>query len=380
MAALFEFDIYDRAGKWWPLGNLTELECTVRANAISDLLLTLPPTHLRADLLAEPGTRIRSKFRGEYLISGPVREREGGMTNDLVFEVQSDWRLLHNFLGYVNPGERVTSGTLARQGEDSAYYTIGRKPAETVLKDVVRKNILERRGYTKLTVAPDKGRGAVMEASFRMHPLYDRLFPAVQDAGLVVTVEQKDDQGLVLDCYEPQDYPNELTSASRVIQNWKFNGSAPEATSGVLGAQGQGEAREFLAFRDSARETLWGDVVEVFKDARDTSDGATHAQRIASALLETSAKSSLTVELAESGNFKILGPKGLKPGQRVTARVGRGKGITVTDIVSEVNLKLTRAEGLKLTATIGPKDDPDALLLQAITALAKGLNDLKAGT
>ncbi len=377
MVSPFRLDIYDRNMKWQaPLGDLRKLEGTIRADVISDLTLTVAQDHKRAGLLAEPGARLRVKFRGEPLISGPVRQRAGGLRSDLVFNVQSDGRILHNFLGYVNPAERVANGPLVRQGEESAYYTIGRKPAETVLKDAVRKNIVERRGFP-LTIAPDQGRGKVMEATFRMHPLYDRLFPAVQDAGLVVTVVQGDN-GLVLDCYEPKSYPNVLTEQSRVIQKWSFSGGAPEATSGVLGAQGQGEAREFLAFQDAARERTWGDVIEVFKDARDTSDGATHAQRIASALLETAPKSSLTVELAESGNFKILGPKGLKPGQLVTARVGNG--IEVTDLVTEINFSYDAENGLKLTATIGPKDDPLDTLMQAITSLARGVNDLKAGT
>ena len=374
---LFRTDIYDNEFKWQaPLGGVKKLEGTIRANAISDMQITVAKNHKRAGLLAEPGARIRTKFRGEHLISGPIRQRAGGMNADLVFDVQSDWRILHNFLGYVNPAERVTNGPLVRQGEDTAYYTIGRKPAETVLKDAVRKNVVERRGYG-LTVAADRARGKVMEATFRMHPLYDRLFPAVQDAGLVVTVEQNDAGALVLDCYEPQPYPNVLTEGSRVIQKWDFNGTAPEATSGALGAQGQGELREFLAFRDSAREALWGDVIEVFKDARDTSDGATHKQRTDSALLETAARASLTVELAESGNFKIFGPKGLNPGQMATARVGAG--IEVTDLVSEINFSLDVENGLKINATIGPKDDPMDTLLQAITTLARGYNDLKAG-
>lgn len=376
MPSPFRIDIYDGKFKWLaPLGDFRKLEGTIRANAISDLQLTVAQNHPRADLLANPGTRLRVTFRGQQLMSGPVRQRGGGMRADLVFAVQSDWRVLHNFLGFPNPAERVTSGPLVRQGEEAAYYTVGRKPAETVLKDAARKNIVERRGYP-LTIAPDRGRGKVMEATFRMHPLHDRLFPAVADAGLVVTVVQGDN-GLVLDCYEPQPYPNVLTEGSRVIQKWSFTGNAPEATSGVLGAQGQGEAREFLAFRDPAREALWGDVIEVFKDARDTSDGNTHAQRIASALLETAPKSSLTIELAESGNFRIFGPKGLKPGQRVTARVGNG--IEVTDVVTEVNFSWDAENGLKLNATIGPKDDPLDTLMQAITALARGVNDLKAG-
>lgn len=377
MANLFRLDVFNGAHKWQaPIGNFKKIEGTIRSNAISDLLLTVASNHKRAGLLGQEGSRLRAKFRGEPLISGPLRQVAGGLGEDLVYSCQSDWRMLHNFLGYVNPAERVANGLLVRQGEESAYYTIGRKPAETVLKDVVRKNIVERRAQN-LTVKPDLRRGAVMEATFRMHPLYDRLFPAIQDAGLVVTVEQGDG-GLVLDCYEPEPYPNVLTEGSRVIQKWNFNRTAPEATSGVLGGQGVGELREYLAFEDPAREAQWGDVIEVFKDARDTSDAETHAQRIVSVLLETAPKSSLTVELAESGNFKIFGPKGLKPGQMVTARVGNG--IEVTDLVTEINFSWDAENGLKLSATIGPKDDPLETLMQAITSLARGFNDLKAGT
>ena len=377
MPAPFSFDLFGPEFNWMaPLGAIKSVEGTVRANAISDLVLTVPRTHIRAEALAKPGARLRTTFRDAQLMSGPLRQRAGGMKSDLVFDCQSDWRILHNFLGYVNPAERILNGLLTRQGDEGREYSIGRKPAETVLKDAVRKNVVERRGYP-LTIAPDQGRGKVMEASFRMQPLYDRLFPAVQDAGLVVTVEQ-DAGGLVLDCYEPQPYPNELTEQSRVIQKWSFNGSAPEATSGVLGAQGQGEQREFLAFQDPVREAQWGDVIEVFKDARDTSDRETHAQRIASALLETAPKSSLTIELAETGNFRIFGPKGLKPGQLVTARVGDGQQIT--DVVTEINFSWDMDNGLKLTATIGPKDDPNETLVKVISALARGLNDLRVGT
>ena len=215
MANLFRLDVFDGAMKWQaPVGNFKKIEGTIRANAISDLQLTVPSNHKRAGLLGKEGARIRAKFRGDPLISGPLRQVAGGLGEDLVYSCQSDWRILHNFLGYVNPAERVANGLLVRQGEESAYYTIGRKPAETVLKDVVRKNIVERRAQ-RLTVKPDLGRGAIMEATFRMHPLYDRLFPAVQDAGLVVTVEQGD-SGLVLDCYKPEPYPNVLTEGSQI--------------------------------------------------------------------------------------------------------------------------------------------------------------------
>ncbi|UYB35509.1 siphovirus ReqiPepy6 Gp37-like family protein [Arthrobacter koreensis] len=372
---MFRIDIYDRAFRWKaPLGDFKKVEATLRWNAVSELTLTLAASHHRAALLAEPGARIRVKFR-DVVFSGPVRQRKGagpGATGEVVFTAQSDFRVLRNFLGWPNPG-----GTLAQQGDEGAYYSIGRRPAETVLKDAVRRNIVQRAGYSKLTVAPDQGRGAVTAVTFRMHPLADRLFPAVSDAGLGVTVAQEG-AGLVLDCHVPAPYPNVLTEQSRVIQKWEFSGVAPEATRGVIGAQGQGELREFIGFSDAARESAWGDVVEVFRDARDTSDSTTHAQRGQAALEESAARGSLTVELAESGNFQMLTKKGLNLGQVVTARVG--PGIEVTEVLHEVDLSFTPADGLKLSATIGPKDDPLDNLMQAITALSRGVLDLKAGT
>lgn len=372
---MFRIDIYDKDFKWKaPLGDFKKLDATLRWNAISELTLTLAASHHRAGLLAEPGARIRVKFR-DIVFSGPVRQRKGagpGVTGDIVFTAQSDFRILHNFLGYPNP-----AGTLAQQGDEGAYYTIGRRPAETILKDAVRRNVVQRAGYSKLTVAPDQARGATTAVTFRMHPLADRLFPAMSDAGLGVTVVQED-AGLVLDCHASAPYPNVLTEQSRVIQKWEFSGAAPEATRGVIGAQGQGEAREFIGFSDAARETAWGDVVEVFRDARDTSDSTTHAQRGQAALDESAARGSLTVELAESGNFRMFTKKGLNLGQAVTARVGTG--IEVTDIVHEANLSFSPESGLKLSATVGPKDDPLDNLMQAITALSRGVHDLKAGT
>lgn len=373
----FRIEIYnDKFVRQAFVGAFMDVQGKLRDNAISDLTLTVSNQHIRGDLLGAPGTRIKAYFRDEYLISGPLRQRAGGQTSSLVFDCQSDWRVMHNFLGYVNPTERVASGQrLTRQGEEGREYTIGRRPAETVLKDVVQKNVVERAAQ-RLTVAPDLKRGKVMEASFRMHPLYDRLFPAVQDAGLVVTVQQGEG-GLVLDCYEPKPYPNVLTEGSRAIRNWEFNGGAPEATRGVLGGQGVGELREFLYFQDAAREAEWGDAIEVFMDARDTSDTTTHTQRIASALADTAAKSSLTIDLAETENFHILGEGGLKPGQLVTAQVGRH--LPITDRVTEIDFSWNAADGLKLSATIGPKDDPDELVLQAINSLFRSILDLKAG-
>nr|WP_256127732.1 siphovirus ReqiPepy6 Gp37-like family protein [Arthrobacter sp. SDTb3-6] len=353
---------------------MKSIEGTVRHNEISEATLKVPANHHRADLLGAQGARLGIKFRGETLMTGPIRQPSGAgpaVAGDLVYGVQSDFRLLHNVLGWPSPSKPLT-----QQGDDGAYYTIGKWPAETIVKDVVARNIADRLGFP-LTIAPDQGRGAVMEASFRMHPLYDRLFPAVDTAGIGVTVAMAAG-GLVLDVYVPRVYPNVLTEQSRVIQKWSFSGTGPEATRVVIGGQGQGNLRTFDAVTDAVRETAWGDLIEVFRDARDTADGTTYQMRGQETLDEAAPRGTLTVELAETERFRYGGPKGVHVGDLVTARVGAG--ITVTDVLREMSFSFDRDNGLKLSSTIGPKDDALDQLMQAITALARGVHDLKAGT
>ncbi|SEE26887.1 virus ReqiPepy6 Gp37-like protein [Arthrobacter alpinus] len=374
-AAPFRIDIYDKNCQWKaPLGDLKSIKGTVRHNAISEATLTVAANHKRTDLLGAPGARLGIKLRGEPLMTGPIRAPVGagpGVAGDLVYSVQSDFRILHNVAGWPAPAKLIT-----QQGDEGAYYSIGRQPAETVLKDVVAKNAITRLGFP-LTIAPDLGRGADIEASFRMHPLYDRLFPAVDTAGIGVSVIMAGG-GLVLDVYVPKVYPNVLTEQSRVIQKWSFSGTAPDATRVVIGGQGQGDLRVFETLADIAREDEWGDIIEVFRDARDTSDGTTYLMRAQETLDETAARGTLTVELAETERFRYGGVKGIRVGDLATASVGNN--ITVTDVLREMEFSWDRPGGLKLSSTIGPKDDPMDQLMQAITTLARGVHDLKAGT
>lgn len=371
---MFQFAIFGKDYQWRaPLGNVTGLKATIRHNAISEATLTIPANHERAGLLIEPGARLRIRYRGEHLISGPVRLIGGsgpGVSGVLVFSVQSDFRILSNFLGWPAP-----SLPIGQQGDEGAYWQI-RGEAETVVKEAVALNITQRSQYP-LTIAPNQFRGNWVDVSIRMHPLFDRLFPAVDAAGIGVSVEMIPG-GLLLDCYVPRVRVTKLTEQSRVIRKWEFSRAAPEATRGVIGAQGEGELREFIAFQSAAREAEWGDVIEVFKDSRDTSDSATHATRAQEALDETAPFATLTVDLAESNSFRIFGPKGVKPGDVVTAVVG--PGIEVTNVVREVDLDWSRSAGLSLSAVIGPKDDPMEQLIKAITTLARGVTDLRVGT
>lgn len=371
---MFEFAIFGKDYQWRaPLGNVTALRATIRHNAISEATITIPSSHIRQAMLREPGARLRIRYRKEHLISGPVRlqSAEGpGEMGSLTFSIQSDFRVLSNFLGWPAPTLPVN-----QQGDEGAYWTM-RGNAESVVKAAARLNVTERSGFP-LTIAENQNRGGIVDVSLRMHPLFDRLFPAIDTAGIGVDVQMVSG-GLVLDCYVPRVRRTKLTEQSRVVRDWSFSAAAPEATRGIVGAQGVGELREFIAFRSPEREALWGDVIEVFQDARDTNDSATHATRAQQALDDTDGVGSLTVDLAEAGSFRIFGPNGVKPGDVVTAVVG--PGIEVTDVVREVTLDWSKEDGVKLSAVIGPKDEPLEQIMKALMALARGVTDLRVGT
>lgn len=374
---MLRVDIYDKELKWQrPLSAWKSLSFTDKFCAISEATVTVKASHPDAALLAEPGTRLMIRFRDRVPMTGPVRLKGGkgpGVQGELTFTMQDDFRILHNFLGWPNPEGDLTTSTTTGQGVRERLELKG--PAETVLKDFWRRNVMKRATFP-VAVAPDLGRGNPITVSTRMHPLWDQISPAWVTSGLGISVFQQDG-AITLDVFEPTVYPNPLTEQSRVIQEWDFNAAAPEATSVVVGGQGEGVLREFYRDDDTALQVEYGDRIEKFQDARDTADGVTHAQRAAEVLAEGAPRGTVTVKLAESGGFQYGRTGGVNTGTVLTAQFGPGPQ-SITDVLQEVAVSHTPENGIKITSQIGRSDDPDRILMQAITALAAGVRDLKA--
>ncbi|SEE82291.1 virus ReqiPepy6 Gp37-like protein [Arthrobacter alpinus] len=342
--------------KGW-VGNPIDLKPTPRHNMKPTATFAIDSDHLRAADLMAPGARVMIYRHGEFQMSGPVRLATGdfNMASVLTFNVEGDFRILHNWLAWPKPTAPLT-------GQNVEYRTIT-GPAETVVKTVMAE-AATRLGYP-LTIAPDLGRGAVGTYTFRFHPTYDRLFPAVDQAGIGVTVRQ-DGDGLLLDCYTPRDYPHILSPASGTVIGGTYSLAAPTATRVVVGGQGEGVARTFKGFSDGARESEWVDIIEVFQDARDSSVGDVYAERAAEALGDGAPMSGLSLELSETPHFRY-GGDGLRIGDRVTARIN---GQLFTDTLREVQLSWNK-DGDLATPIIGERtDDPDV-------KLAKRIRDLK---
>lgn len=371
MAPLFKAHLYDKNRVWeCPVGAFESIEGTIRYDNISDCDITVKATHKRLGLMLSPGTRLGLFLRGEWLMGGPIREHEGegpGTSTTYTFSVEDNFRVLRNFLVYPVPGQPISNQTAA------ANYSISGN-METVFKDVVQKNLA--RSIEPIIIATNLNRGGIVDSSARMATVYNELFPLLEAKGLGAKVTQTP-AGLVIDVYEPGTYPNKLTEASRIIRKWKYKLVAPDVTRAVVGGGGEGTARTFIERADTAAETLWGDRIEVFRDARDVTTLATMQERGDETLFDGKGEISITCELAETDSFHLGGSDGLKVGQIVTAEIGDG-AVSVTDILRQIDFSWNADQGLKLKAQIGQPVEPTAKLMKHISKLAMSVDKLKA--
>jgi hypothetical protein len=350
--------------KGW-VGRPADVKPTPRHNVKPTATFVLDTDHIRvADLMA-PGARVMIYRHGVLEMTGPVRLVSGQFTDQatLTFSVEGDFRILNNWLGWPKPGAILSAQAVE-------YRTIT-GPAETVVKTVMAENAA-RLGYP-LSIAPDQGRGSSVNCTFRFHPIYDRLFPAVDQAGIGVTVRQ-DGPGLLLDCYATRDYPHQLSPESGTVIGGTYSLAAPTATRVVVGGTGEGTARVFKGYPDVARETLWKDVIEVFQDARDTSTGDVYATRGAETLAEGAPLAGLSLELTETEHFRY-GGDGLRVGDTVTARI---RGQYFTDVLREVRLSWDGGGDVARPVVGERADDTDTLLAKRLRALQRDNADRKA--
>lgn len=360
--------VYDKAfGRLGWIGDPISVAAVLRHNAVSTGELVVEDDHRMAGVLAAPGCRVTVEHRGELILSGLVEAAKfDGPTGTATFTVLGDWRFMQRVLGWPVPGNGI-----GNQG--TAYHTVT-GPAETVVKTIAAANFT-RLGLP-ITAAPDLGRGGSMTASLRMHPLVDRLFPAVDEAGIGVTITQDGTNGLVLDCYESGAYGRRLTRESGALLSWSFTRSAPTVTRAVVGGQGEMTAREFSQRVDATAEADWGEVAEHFQDARDTDDPAVMNQRGDEAIAEGAAKTGLSVALSETDAFHYGGPDGMHVGDAVTVNIN---GTDVTDTLVECAVAWTREDGVTVTPNVGGwSDSPVRKLTDSVSKLLRSVRDLKA--
>lgn len=354
-----------------------EAHATIRHNLPATCTFGLDDDHWLAGALATPGARAEVHYMGldtpRHLVSGRVKPegQSTGATGTITYTVTDDKSLYWTLLGWPNP-----DGTIDQQGNEDAYYTAS-GPAETVVKNLITANAPHI--ATNLTTAADQGRGGDVKVSVRMHPLADRLLPAVDLAGIGLDAYQ-DGAGITADIYVPSDLTGGpvLTEASGVVQAGTWSLTPPTVTRVIVGGPGEGVAREWEIVTDTQAEAKWGLSLEQVRDARDIDE--TSPTKIADmrargqeTLDEGAESATITAQLAETAHFRVgvaywLGD--LVPVQLTGAPV-------LTDRVRSIDFDLTPDEGLVITPHIGVDDTFASVTTKHIARLAAGLRDLR---
>lgn len=364
----FRISVYDKDRVYrCPIGNPSALTATIRHNLVSTLTMSIPLGHERVGELMADGARLKVLFKGEHLISGPITADTldtDGASGLYTVTVEDDFRILREIAGFPVPAAAITA-------QNTAEYRTYTGDAETILKTAVTENGVTRLGIPGLTVAANLNRGATIPGGvpLRMHPLMDQMFPAVEDAGLGVTVRQTG-TGLVLDVYEPATHPRTLSVKGRTLKKVTMTRARPTASRVIIGGQGEGTARTFRYLTDAPREAQYGMRAETFRDARDDNTAAVMDARGSETLTEQGPKNGISLTLAGTGIFQY-GPGGFHSGDRIPVKVT--DGITVTEVIRETTLNWVSKDYASTEPVIGERtNDPQRVAAQRLAALARG--------
>lgn len=373
---MFKITLHDKDRQFTgQIGNPRSLTVTPRLfPLIGSAVMVVGLDHPKADQLMADGARVVFKLHDRVELSGPIDEYEIDTdTDSLKVTVLDDAQLLRGILGWQVPTDPAETGNLSQGTREYINY-VGN--AETLVKGVVQANGINRLGIPGLVVAPNLNRGSTVPggASFRMHPLPDRLFPALAMAGIGVTLKQIGTD-LVFDVFEPRVYPRTLSVEGRTLKRAVWTHKRPSASRVVVGGPGEAKFRRYRGLVDSALEAKYGFVGEAFRDARDAKDetepenvaatNATMDARGQETLAETAATNGLTITLAESTVF-TYGEAGVLVGDKVPVKV-RNK--IITDTIKEAVLEWVSPDYASATPVVGEQIDTARKTAAALAAL-----------
>lgn len=337
---------------------------------IGTAVMTVPLSSPQVANLTAPGARMVFQEDGEHVLSGPIDQILTDSEDDsLTVTVVDDSWILTGILGWPVPTSPITS----QSGAEYRSYT---GPAETVIKNVVRENGVNRLRIPGLTVAADLGRGTTIAGgtTYRMHPIQDRVYPGLEIAGIGLQVRQVG-ANLVFDVYVPRRYPVTLSKEAGTLKRVTHSRKRPTASRAVIGGPGEGKARRFRALTDTARESVWGFVGETYKDARDIQqeEGVTTWTAVDSqldgrgreALQEAREVDGLSVTLAQSSIF-TYGQAGFLVGDIVPVDV---RGALITDTVKEARLEWVTPNYTRVAPVIGEQTDAETRRAKTLAAL-----------
>lgn len=373
---------YDRRGRIErPYG----ISGSLKRNGPGSCTFTVDDDDERIEALVSDSARVTIDYYPEgatsafRVLSGPLTPMESGgayHAKTRTFTVVDDWSEIFNEVtGWPNP-----YGDGSQQGTDSAYYTSSGS-ASGVVRGIAWPNI-QRLGLDANTIFDDQsGLGSNITVKIRMHSLAERLFPKVDQAGVMVQVLQQDDGMRHVLCSVPVTITSPLTEESGVVEVPEWSHGKPLKTRYVVGAGGEGTARFFKEYLHTDWETKYAMIREGFIDARDVEIADPNRdtilqQRANEQFLEDAPKDSLKAVLAETEDWAFMKTFNLGDVVRIVPE-GVAREDYLEAPVSEVQFSVDDGSALvTITPLIGDwADSTEDEIVRIVAALSRAVRD-----
>lgn len=336
-----------------PRGQLrcTKISMVLRKNQPASYTLTVSSEDLSKSRRVQKGWGLIIEEDG-LTVSGPITAFQESSDKGIIersLSGLSDLVFIRDRITYPDPSTEAES-------QSKSYYTY-KGPAETAIKNLVSYNAgsdaLPARKVFGLKVAATLGRGGGVVINTRLKNLLDEIRSAADTGGLVITCGQASTgQKIVFDVAPGRDRSRQvrLTVGADEVLSYETIQAHPEATTVVVGGQGEGAAR---TLQEVSQPNGWGGRrVELFKDRRDTDDNADLVKEAEAELSDKDQKIKLSFELQESP-YRKLG-KHFYVGDTVTVELEHGKSFVEQVTSAQVEWS-KNIRAVKLT--VGNTDD-----------------------
>ena len=210
--------------------------------------------------------------------------------------------LLGHLVCFPTPG-----APLSAQGV--RYSRLG--PAETLIRDLIAANF--PRHTLPLTVPASQGRGRTVRLWERYSNLLEVVTKKAKNGGVGVRVGLVNTTGpnraeLKVEFVTPQDRTSQIRLSHRIgaLRSWSSQSQGPTATRAYVGGDGKGAGRIIRQVVDTAAETDWDRIREVFVDAKGTSDWDELDERGVEALAEGGPRYGFELETVEAQGMRLF--------------------------------------------------------------------------
>jgi hypothetical protein len=285
----------------------------------------------------------------DYAYSADEDGEDGNGTVTFVFT--DDMALAAGRITYPNPA-------LAATAQDTDRYSITAVNAETAIRALVNTNAgpgaLTARRVPGLVLGAAAGVGTNVTTSTRFEPLMDVCRSiATAGGGLGFRTKQV---GLTVEfeVFAPRD----LTTSMRVgrqlhnLATVRYNPSAPLTTVAIVGGQAAGAARVIRERPNTAALAAGHPRLETFVDRRDVDNTADLDTAGDGALVDGEASIRLSIEAIDTASQTYRTDYG--PGDIVSTAVF--DGVTVEQVIQQVEIDYTPDSGEEITLVIGTQD------------------------